>query len=90
VAPEPKRAQKARGEYLGGKPRFGFAVGEDRVLVPKPQEQMALARMRALRSEGLSFRKIAELVSAEGTPISHVGVKVVLGAADLAARDAAA
>ena len=67
-----KRAQKARGEYLGGKPRFGWRMveaGDDRTLVPMPQEQAALARMRALRSEGLSFRKIAELVSAEGTPI---------------------
>ena len=50
------------------------------MLVPVPQEQKALVRMRTLRSEGLSFRKIAELVSADGTPISHVGVKMVLAA----------
>ena len=87
-----KRAQKARGEYLGGKPRFGWRMveaGDDRTLVPMPQEQIALARMRVWRSEGLSFRRIAELVSADGTPISHMGVKLALAAADREAAEVA-
>jgi DNA invertase Pin-like site-specific DNA recombinase len=82
-----KRAQKARGEYLGGKPRFGWRMaGDGRVLVPMPQEQAALVRMRTLRNEGLSLRKIAELNSVDGTAISHQGVKLALAAIDREAR----
>ncbi|MEA2740687.1 MAG: putative DNA-invertase from lambdoid prophage Rac [Acetobacteraceae bacterium] len=50
-----KQAQKARSEFLGSKSPFGWrlAKGRDnRELVPMPLEQAALARMRALRSEG--------------------------------------
>jgi hypothetical protein len=38
--------------------------------------------MRALRDEGLSFRKIAEQIAADGVKISHVGVKQALAAAE--------
>ena len=87
-----KGAQKTRGEYLGGKLRFGWQLIEEddtKTLVPMPQEQAALARMRTLRSEGLSLRKIAKQISAEGTPISHMGVKLALDAADHDAGNAA-
>src|SRR5664279_3229808 len=76
-----KQAQKARGEYLGGKPRFGWRHGEGHELLPDPEQQAALARMRALRAAGLSFRKIAEQIAAEGVKISHVGVKQALATA---------
>jgi putative DNA-invertase from lambdoid prophage Rac len=77
-----KQAQKARGEYLGGKPRFGWRHGEGHELLPDPTQQAALTRMRALRAEGLSYRKIAEQIAAEGVKISHVGVKQALAAAE--------
>ena len=34
-----KRAQKARGEYLGGKAPFGFTYDADRKLVPVPSRR---------------------------------------------------
>lgn len=76
-----KRAQKARGEYLGGKPPFGWKVrGTD--LVPVPEEQAALARMRALRADGASLRGIADAMAADGIRLSHEGVKKILAADD--------
>ena len=71
--------QKARGAYLGGKPRFGWRmveVGNDRALVvADPEQQAALTQMRTLRDQGTSFRKIAEMITAEGISISREGVK---------------
>jgi uncharacterized protein YoaH (UPF0181 family) len=46
--------------------------------VPIPEQQAALARMRTLRAEGLSFRAIAERIAAEGVKVSHMGVKNAL------------
>src|SRR4029077_18727671 len=43
-----KRAQKARGEYLGGKAPFGFTYDADRKLVPVAEQQKALRRIRTL------------------------------------------
>ena len=81
-----KQAQKARGEYLGGKPRFGWRHGEGHELLPDPTQQAALTRMRSMRAEGVALRTIADMLKAEGIAISHEGVKKVLAAAD---RDAA-
>src|SRR5664279_1222276 len=81
-----KQAQKARGEYLGGKPRFGWVHGEGHELLPDPTQQAALTRMRSMRAEGVALRTIADMLKAEGIAISHEGVKKVLAAAD---RDAA-
>jgi putative DNA-invertase from lambdoid prophage Rac len=73
-----KQAQKARGEYLGGKPRFGWRVGENDELVAVPEQQQAIRRMQELRDEGASLRAIAEQITAGGIQISHVGVKLAL------------
>ena len=53
----------------GGKRPFGFdVVGGS--LVPNPDEQAALARGRALRDEGKSYRDIAEVWASDlGMPI---------------------
>jgi DNA invertase Pin-like site-specific DNA recombinase len=75
-----KRDQKRRGRYLGGKAPFGFSVGEDGGLVPIPEQQRAIQRMRELRAQGKSLMAIAEILRAEGTPISHMGVKSALRA----------
>jgi putative DNA-invertase from lambdoid prophage Rac len=80
-----KRAQKARGEYLGGRVPFGWRVGEGGELVADPEQQQALARMRALRAGGASLRAIAATMTAEGVRLSHEGVKKILGAIDRAA-----
>jgi putative DNA-invertase from lambdoid prophage Rac len=78
---EVKRDQRTRGRYLGGKAPFGWKVGDDSELVVIPEQQAALARMRTLRDEGLSYRAIAEQIAAEGGQISHMGVKKCLLAA---------
>jgi putative DNA-invertase from lambdoid prophage Rac len=58
-----KRHRVTRQLYNGGKRPFGFDVageGKSKHLVPNAQEQAALARGRALRDEGKSYRDIAE------------------------------
>lgn len=55
------------GEYIGGKIPYGFALADDGVsLVEAPAEQAMLAEVRALRSAGLSLRKIAAELDARG------------------------
>ena len=76
-----KRAQKERGEYLGGKPPFGWRSTPGGGLVVDHQQQQALSRMRALRAGGASLRAVAARLTAEGTPVSHEGVKKILAAA---------
>jgi DNA invertase Pin-like site-specific DNA recombinase len=73
-----KRAQKARGEYLGGVAPFGWVYDADRKLQPVPEQQRALRRVRALHSQGLSPHKIAADLKARGTPLSHVTIRKVL------------
>jgi putative DNA-invertase from lambdoid prophage Rac len=79
---EVKRDQRQRGRYLGGKPPFGWRVGEAGELVPVPEQQAAIRRMRKLKNQGLALRVIADTMAASGVPISHVGVKKALAAAD--------
>lgn len=76
-----KRDQKERGRYLGGTIPFGWHLGDDGQLVAAPAEQAAINRMKALRHDGLSLRRIAAAVQADGFRLSHAGVKKVLGAA---------
>lgn len=58
--------KKARGERVGHVP-FGFTLGHDRKhLLPHGGEQAALARIRALRAEGRSLRRIAQALTEEG------------------------
>src|SRR6201994_3017615 len=45
---EVKRDQRQRGRYLGGKIPWGYRVGDDGALVPIPEQQAALKRMRKL------------------------------------------
>lgn len=79
---EVKRDQRRRGRYLGGKPPFGWRVGEAGELTPVPKQQLALRRMRELRAKGLALRAIEAEMKAAGVQISHVGVKNALAAAN--------
>lgn len=76
-----KQAQKARGEYLGGNPRFGWRRGENGALVVDPQQTAAIQTIQDLRAGGASLRAIADKMTAAGIQISHVGVKKILAAA---------
>jgi DNA invertase Pin-like site-specific DNA recombinase len=79
---EVKRDQRQRGRYLGGAVPWGYRVGEAGTLVPIPEQQAALKRMRKLRDQGLALRAIADRMKAAGVAISHVGVKNALAAAE--------
>lgn len=62
------QAKKARGQRVGTVP-FGHDLGSDgRTLTPNADEQTALAWMRQLRAQGLSFRNI-------GAELSGLGIK---------------
>jgi hypothetical protein len=77
-----KRDQRARGRYLGGLVLFGYRKGEAGELLPVPDQQAAIRRMLRLRHAGYSLRAIADKLTKEGTPISHVGVGNALTAAE--------
>jgi DNA invertase Pin-like site-specific DNA recombinase len=60
------RAEKAaQGGYAYGGPPYGWRA-EGKALVPDPDEQRVLARMRELRAEGLSYGAVAAALAAEG------------------------
>jgi putative DNA-invertase from lambdoid prophage Rac len=78
-----KRAQRARGEYLGGKPPFGWVYNKglgdkDRQLVPVPEQQKALCRIRTLHGKGLSPYKISDDLAERGVKLSHVTIRKIL------------
>jgi putative DNA-invertase from lambdoid prophage Rac len=84
---EVKQAQRKRGLFLGGDAPFGWrrqgAKGDKGdVLIPVPEEQAAIARMRALRAKGLSLRRIRDALAAEGVKVSHVAVSNALRSAE--------
>jgi putative DNA-invertase from lambdoid prophage Rac len=54
---EVKRHLASQGVYGGGKRPFGYDVKDNR-LVPNASEQAALARMRAMREAGETYRTI--------------------------------
>ena len=73
-----KRAQKARGEYLGGKPPFGSPTTPSRKLVPVPEQQTELRRIRELAADGLSPYRISADLAERGVKLSHVTVRKII------------
>jgi hypothetical protein len=74
-----KRHLASQGVYGGGKRPFGYDVADKR-LVPNPKEQEALARMRARRAEGKTYREIAFQVATEfGITLAPMTIKRILG-----------
>jgi DNA invertase Pin-like site-specific DNA recombinase len=60
-----RRRKADKGGYAYGSPPYGYrAVGRE--LVEDEKEQLALARMRELRTDGASYRAIAERIATEG------------------------
>ena len=80
-----KRQQKARGEYLGGPPPFGYADDAERRLVPVPEQQKAIRRIQKLAAEGLSPYKISDDLKASGVKLSHVTVRKIIAGRRIAA-----
>lgn len=58
---------RAQGRYTGGPVPFGFRIAADgRTVEPAPEERSMLARARELHGAGLSQRKLAARLEAEG------------------------
>jgi DNA invertase Pin-like site-specific DNA recombinase len=73
-----KQQQKARGEYSGGVAPFGFAYNADKRLVPVPEQQRELRRIRKLHTEGLSPYKISADLASRGVKLSHVTIRKII------------
>lgn len=61
-----KASLRARGLLEGGKPPYGFRVGEGKRLEPHPEERAALEELQRMRQRGLSFRQVARQATARG------------------------
>ena len=79
---------KAAGKYTGGRAPFGRTVAADGVtLTDCPAEQATIAEARRLQGQGLSLRRIAAELAAQGIttrtgrPFSGQGVSDILEAA---------
>jgi len=59
------QAKKARGEKTGGNVPFGFEVVSGK-LIENEAEQAVIEKIKELRANGLSLRKIADRLNAEG------------------------
>jgi putative DNA-invertase from lambdoid prophage Rac len=75
---ETKRAQKARGEYLGGVAPFGWSYDAAHKLVPDREQQKALRRIRKLADDGLSPYRISADLAERGVKLSHVTVRKII------------
>jgi len=53
-----KRHQRSERRYMGGNVPYGWRRIGDGQVVEEPREQATIARMRALRAEGLSYASI--------------------------------
>ena len=72
------RHMKAQGVRLGRAP-YGYSLSDEldangrRLLVPIPDEQEVIQKIKRLRAEGLSFAKIAQRLNAVQTPARRNG-----------------
>ena len=76
------RHLKAQGARLGHPP-YGYALGDEwdehgrRKLVPIPNEQEVITKIKTLHAEGLSFAKIARHLNERGIPARRGGRWVI-------------
>jgi putative DNA-invertase from lambdoid prophage Rac len=75
---ESKQRQKANGEYLGGPAPFGYAHDAERRLVPVPEQQRAIRRIKKLAADGLSPYKISDDLATRGVKLSHVTIRKII------------
>jgi DNA invertase Pin-like site-specific DNA recombinase len=62
-----RREKKAQGGYVAGSPRFGLKA-ENKALVVHEEEAEVIARIQALREEGLTLRAIVRQLETDGVP----------------------
>jgi DNA invertase Pin-like site-specific DNA recombinase len=72
---EMKAHEKQVGKYRGGTRPYGFRPGQDKLLEPIPEEQLALSLILKYSAEGMSLRKTqAALADSLGVRLSHVAI----------------
>ncbi|MCG7363534.1 recombinase family protein [Roseomonas sp. ACRSG] len=75
-----KQDQRRRGRYLGGKPPYGYCIGEDGGLEPVPAQQKTIRHARELRAAGKPLRAIqAALAEKHGEQISLDALSRLVG-----------
>lgn len=70
-----KRHLAAQGIYGGGKRQFGFDIVEDggeKRLVPNEAEQAVLAKMKAMRQAGATYRNIAAVTGQQPMTVKRI------------------
>ena len=60
------KAKRQRGEKTGGTVPFGFDLDVDGHLVENSEEQQIIKRMKRLRSQGYSYKRVADTLNADG------------------------
>lgn len=76
-----RKGKAAKGGHIGGSRPFGFDVtgtGKSASLVPRPDEQRAIALIREWHAAKLSMRAISVRLAEHGFTLSHVGVGRIL------------
>lgn len=62
-----RKRKAAGGGYVGGQRTYGYRIEDDR-LVPVPEEQAVIRRIRGWARRGWSLRKIAARLNEDGVP----------------------
>jgi putative DNA-invertase from lambdoid prophage Rac len=76
-----KQLKNQEDLFLGGKVGFGYNLeqhGDKQYLVEDKDEQKVIKKMKKLKKEGLSYRKITDELKKDGVVISHVGISNIL------------
>ena len=60
--------KRSRGERISGYAPFGWDIGSGGSLIENCRERRIIARMRQLRTEGMSIRGIATRLDRKGIP----------------------
>ena len=58
--------KRRKNEFTGGNTPFGFDLTEDGHLEESPKEQRTIGRMKRLRAQGYSYKRIADTLNADG------------------------
>ena len=76
-----KQLKNQEDVFLGGKVGFGYNLeqhGDKQYLVEDKDQQKVIKKMKKLKKEGLSYRKISDDLKKDGVVISHVGISNIL------------
>ncbi len=76
-----KQLKMKENVYLGGPVGFGYTVeqvNDKTYVLENPSEQKIIEKMKKMRKDGLSFRKISEVLKKDKVSLSHTGVSNIL------------